>query len=329
MNAIRLTQLMHHGERAVAVTHADRTARIVPGAARVYDLAESAIAEGRTLAAIVQAHGEGEPVDLAAALAERRILPPIDHADPAHLWLTGTGLTHLGSADARDAMHKAAATATTDSMRMFQDGLAGGKPTAGETGAQPEWFFKGDGSALVAPGAPLPLPGYAQDGGEEPEIAGVYLIGPDGTPHRLGFTLANEFSDHVTERQNYLLLAHSKLRAAAIGPELLTGPLPVHVAGTSRIVRDGATVWERPFLSGEDNMSHSIANLERHHFKYAMFRRPGDVHVHFFGTATLSYADGVRTRPGDVFEIAADGFGLPLANPMEAEAASAPVVRTL
>jgi len=61
-------------------------------------------------------------------------------------------------------------------------------------------------------------------------------------------------------------------------------------------------------------MSHTIANLEAHHFKYAGFRRPGDVHVHFFGTATLSFSAGVRTQPGDQFEIEADAFRLPLRN---------------
>lgn len=160
------------------------------------------------------------------------------------------------------------------------------------------------------------MPAFAQDGGEEPELAGIYLIGPDGTPHRLGLCLANEFSDHVTERHNYLWLAHSKLRPAALGAELLLGEVPDHIEGTSKIVRGGETLWEKPFLSGEANMSHSLANLEHHHFKYALFRRPGDVHVHFFGTATLSFADGVRTQEGDVFEIAAAPFTLPLANPL-------------
>ena len=61
-------------------------------------------------------------------------------------------------------------------------------------------------------------------------------------------------------------------------------------------------------------MSHSLRNLEHHHFKYPMFRQPGDVHVHMFGTATLSVADGIVTEPGDVFEIEAGGFGLPLRN---------------
>jgi hypothetical protein len=73
-------------------------------------------------------------------------------------------------------------------------------------------------------------------------------------------------------------------------------------------------MWEKTFLSGEDNMSHTVANLEHHQFKYAGFRRPGDVHVHFFGTATLSYTDGVRIEQGDEVEISAPDFGHPLRN---------------
>jgi len=175
----------------------------------------------------------------------------------------------------------------------------------------------------------LTMPAFAQDGGEEPELAGIYLISPDGTPFRLGLCLANEFSDHVTERHNYLWLAHSKLRQASLGPELLVGTLPQHIVGASRIHRDGALLWEKPFLSGEANMSHSIANLEAHHFKYDLFRRPGDVHVHFFGTATLSFADGVTTREGDVFEIEAAPFTLPLRNTLTKAAPQPVVVKAL
>ncbi|WP_375422620.1 AraD1 family protein [uncultured Sphingomonas sp.] len=303
----------------------------VPDAGSVRELALRAIAGGTTLAALVDQAGRGAGVDLAAELDAGRLLAPIDHPDAAHLILAGTGLTHLGSAEGRDAMHRTAAEAThqTDSMRMFLEGVAGGKPAPGESGQQPEWFFKGQGDGLVGPEQPLVSPAFAADGGEEPELAGIYLIGPDGTPHRLGLCLANEFSDHVTERHNYLWLAHSKLRSAAIGPELLLGDPPAHVEGVSRVRRDGAVIWEKPFLSGEANMSHSIANLEAHHFKYAGFRRPGDVHVHFFGTATLSFADGVRTRSGDVFEIAAAPFALPLRNRLEVAAPVPVAVRAL
>jgi hypothetical protein len=205
----------------------------------------------------------------------------------------------------------------TDSMRMFQLGLEGGKVSPGEVGAQPEWFYKGDGSSLVPSGTPLTMPCFALDGGEEPEIAGVYLILPDGQPLRVGFVLGNEFSDHVTEQGNYLWLAHSKLRPAAIGPELLIGDLPQDVDGTSRIIRQGNVVWEKPFKSGEANMSHSICNLEHHHFKYPQFRRPGDIHVHFYGTATLSFSEGVRCEPGDIFEISAAPFRFPVRNSLE------------
>jgi hypothetical protein len=193
-------------------------------------------------------------------------------------------------------------------------GLEGGKPQLPGPGVQPEWFYKGDGSSVVAPGADLPMPEFALDGGEEPEIAGIYLVDPNGKPWRLGFALGNEYSDHVTERQNYLYLAHSKLRACAIGPELRTGALPDKLEGESRIVRKGSVLWRKPFLSGEGNMSHTIANLEYHHFKYKLFRRPGDLHVHFFGTATLSFGDGIRTEPGDMFEIEMAEFGAPLRN---------------
>lgn len=297
----------------------------------VAELAAGAIASGISLAEAAQARLTSDTVDITAELAAGRIIAPIDHADPAHLLMTGTGLTHLGSAESRDKMHKAAAegAAQTDSMRIFLEGLAGGKPPKGETGVQPEWFYKGDGSSLVGPEQPLLQPAFALDAGEEPEVAGIYMIGPDGTPFRLGFALANEFSDHVTERHNYLWLAHSKLRQAALGPELLTGTPPVSVTGVSRIRRNGVVLWEKPFLSGEQNMSHSLENLEQHHFKYRQFRRPGDIHVHFFGTGTLSFADGVRTAPGDVFEIEATPFTLPLRSPLQREAGGTIAVRQL
>lgn len=287
-------------------------ARALRNTASVYELANAAIAAGHGIAAEVAKRGYGESVDLSRASFDL----PVSHPDPAHLHLTGTGLTHLGSASARDAMHAKleGAETLTDSMKMFRMGLEGGRPAPGQVGAQPEWFYKGTGHAAVAPGAALEAPGFAEDGGEEPEIAGIYLIGPDGTPHRIGWALGNEFSDHVTERVNYLWLAHSKLRVASYGPEILVGDLPADIRGHSRILRGGRVIWEKPFLSGEANMSHTLANLEHHHFKYGIFRQPGDLHVHFFGTATLSFADGIKTEPGDTFEIEVADFGQPLRN---------------
>ncbi|WP_030539423.1 AraD1 family protein [Sphingobium sp. DC-2] len=305
-----LVQFVENGTRGVLALDAEGQARRLHSTPSVRALADDAIAAKSTLAALA-ADRLGDPMTLDGLV----FLPPVDHDDPAHLLISGTGLTHLGSAEGRDKMHKAAAAGhATDSMRMFLMGEEGGKPAPGQEGVQPEWFYKGDGSILIGSETPIAMPGFATDGSEEPEIAGIYYVGPDGTPFRLGYAIGNEFSDHVMERVNYLFLAHSKLRQAALGPELLLGELPGNVRGNSRILRDGKTLWEKPFLSGEKNMSHSIANLEHHHFKYGQFRRPGDVHIHFFGTATLSFADQIETREGDVFEISADCFTLPLRN---------------
>ena len=291
---------------------------------RTLDLAALAIRQGQKLAAAAKSLASSSTENYAAALKENRILAPLDHPDPAHCLITGTGLTHLGSAAARDGMHKklsGAAEELTDSLKMFKMGLEGGKPKNGEAGVQPEWFYKGDGGFLLGPGQPLPKPSFALDGGEEPEVTGLYVIDPKGRPVRLGFALGNEYSDHLTERQNYLYLAHSKLRHCAVGPELLTGKLPDYIEGRSRILRQGKVIWEKPFLTGEANMSHTIANLEYHHFKYDGFRRPGDVHIHFFGTGTLSIADGIVTEDGDEFEISAPPFGAALRNRLKAMAA--------
>lgn len=305
------------GDRQVLLIDSDGRARKLADCVTVYELARQAIARGSSLRELAGELSAGNtPMSLEQALDDAQLLSPVDHPDPAHVYVTGTGLTHLGSAQGRDEMHRKQTQAEnlTDSMKMFRMGLEGGKPPSGTPGVQPEWFYKGNGHALAHPGADLIMPSFALDGSEEPELAGVYLIDDEGRPRRLGFALGNEFSDHTTERQNYLYLAHSKLRAASFGPTLLLDPLTADIRGMSRIVRDGECLWEKPFLTGEANMSHTFENLEFHHFKYPLFCQPGDVHVHFFGTATLSYSDGVRTQPGDIFEIQAEPFALPLRN---------------
>ncbi|WP_175650275.1 AraD1 family protein [Pseudomonas sp. Marseille-P9899] len=292
--------------------------QVVRNTTHMRELALAAIRNQRSLSAEVVARGlDSGTESYSLALAECRVLPPLDHEDPAHCLISGTGLTHLGSASTRDKMHQQKiddAAALTDTARMFQWGIDGGRPAAGTVGAQPEWFYKGDGSTVVRPGQAFQSPAFAEDAGEEPELAGLYVIGDDGQPYRLGFAIGNEFSDHIMERRSYLYLAHSKLRNCSYGPELRVGELPRHLEGTSRIRRGDTVLWEKPFLSGEDNMCHSLENLEYHHFKYRQFLRPGDVHIHFFGTATLSFADQIKTVEGDVFEISLAEFGAPLRN---------------
>lgn len=313
-------QTVEDGRKVGWVTEDGNHVRPLKTFSTVYELAMAAVECGGGLDALVKANAADERVDYLALLRSGQVMAPLDHPEPARYLITGTGLTHLGSADARNKMHTDVHghnAPESDSMKIFRMGITGGKPGAGKVGVQPEWFFKGTGTCVLPTGAPLPLPSFALAGAEEAEIAGLYLLDKTGKPWRIGYTLGNEFSDHVTEAQNYLYTQHSKLRACPMGPELLVGELPANVRGKSRIIRAGKTIWEDDFLSGEDNMSHSIANLEHFHFRYDMFRRPGDLHAYFFGAAVLSYAAGVKTQPGDEFEIEAAAFGKPLRNRME------------
>lgn len=308
------------GARKVGVVAEDgSTLKILSNCERMYELAQAAARSGTSIDALASRHIGPATERYDDVVSSGRLLPPLDHPDPHRCLITGTGLSHLGSAAARDSMHakiQKDESTLTDSMKMFKWGVEGGKPPAGKIGTAPEWFYKGDGRCVVPPEAPLELPAYALDGGEEVEIVGLYVIGDDGEVLRVGFALGNEYADHVMERQNYLYLAHSKLRQCSYGPELLTGELPRSVTGRARLLRDGREIWAEDWLSGEDNMCHSIGNLEHHHFKYRDFRHPGDVHVHFFGAATGSFTKKVETKVGDVFEISAQAFGRPLRNPL-------------
>jgi hypothetical protein len=88
------------------------------------------------------------------------------------------------------------------------------------------------------------------------------------------------------------------------------------VPGTVTIERGGRNFWSQPISSGEEEMSHSLRNLEHHHFKFELHRRPGDVHIHFLGAHSLSFGKGIELKEGDVMEIHFSGFGRPLRNPL-------------
>ena len=295
--------------------------RLLGKCTSVCALAQETIVANTTLIALVRKYVSGETLDYEAVYrgeSEWRLLTPIDHPEePARCMVSGTGLTHLGSAKNRSAMHGAGEAELTDSMKMFRWGMEGGRPAPGQIGVAPEWFYKGNGLVLRAHGEPLLVPPYAEDGGEEGEIAGVYFIDPDGQPRRLGMTIGNEFSDHKFEKKNYLNLAGSKIRTCSLGPELVIDPEFQSVPGKVSIERAGKTVWTKEIRTGEAEMCHSLENIEHHHFKFETHRRPGDVHVHYFGACALSFGDGVQLAEGDVMEIQFDGFGRALRNPVQ------------
>ncbi len=317
---MRFVQLKAGDARRVAVVEEPKL-RLLREFDSMYSLAQAAIASGGKLTSVATNHLTDDSLDYEPVYngsGKWRLLPPIDHPhEIARCLVSGTGLTHLGSARDRASMHMAKEQELTDSMKMFRWGLEGGRPGKGEIGIAPEWFHKGYGSVVHAHGEPLLIPAYAEDGGEEAEIAVVYVIGPDGQPYRVGMTQGNEFSDHRFEKKNYLNLAGSKLRTCAIGPELIVDPDFRSLPGTVTIARNGKKFWSQPISSGEEEMSHSLRNLEHHHFKFDLHRRPGDVHIHFLGAHSLSFGQGIELKDGDVMEIHFDGFGRPLRNPVE------------
>ncbi len=324
---VHLVQIANGSSRRVALVEEPHL-RCLTSVSSVYDLALHCIQRSHSLTAHARSLATGETLaydDVYNGRSPWRMLPPIDVPDaPSRLLVAGTGLTHLGSARQRQAMHLVGAKPApekkeetlTDSMRMFQWGVEQGRPAEDRIGIAPEWFFKGDGSILRAASQPLEIPAHAEDGGEEAELAGIYLIADDGTPYRIGMSNGNEFSDHKFEKRNYLNLAGSKLRACSLGPELVVGA-PFHdVRGHVSIERAGEIVWRKSIATGEQNMCHSLANLEHHHFKFAGHRQPGSAHVHFFGADSLSFADGVVLHQDDITEVAFEGYGRPLRNPI-------------
>ncbi len=325
----RLVQLKHGDSRRVALVEEPQL-RLLDGCSSIYELANSAINCGTKLSDIARKRATGELLDydpIYRGQSDWRILPPIDHpAEPARCLVSGTGLTHMGSARGRQSMHASTEADLTDSMKMFRWGIEGGRPAPGCIGAAPEWFYKGTGTILRGHGDALEVPPYAGDGGEEAEVAGIYMIAPDGQPCRIGLAGGNEFSDHVFEKTNYLNLAGSKLRTCALGPEILVDAEFESVPVEVKIERDRTTLWSKTFRTGVAEMCHSLANIEHHHFKHEAHRRPGDVHVHFFGTDALSFSDGINLQDGDVMQVSIEGFGRPLRNPVRVAGGKAKLI---
>lgn len=332
---MHLTQINHprHGRRAAAVD--GESLVLLDGFTSTYDLAQAALAANTPLAKFAAARKRGESLpyrDIHEGRSDWTLLVPFDHpTEPSRCHVAGTGLTHVNSAKQRDAMHakeNVAAAPLTDSMKIFQWGIEGGKPAdATRPGVQPEWFYKGNGHILRAHGQALEVPVFADDGGEEAELAGIYLIDAQGNPRRVGMCAGNEFSDHQMERKNYLYLAPCKLRTASLGPELWVDFDFNNVKGHAQVKRGQDVLWQRDLASGEANMSHSLANLEHHQFKYAQHRVPGDVHVHFWGADAFSFGGGVTLQNGDVMSVEWKGYGKPLRNPVRVARGVTPLQR--
>src|SRR3954463_4428577 len=102
---MRLLQFSDAGHTRVARVEADGAVLPLARVESTYQLALRAVGERRTLEQVAAAETVEAPIAYAELLSEGRILPPLTHVDPSHCLVSGTGLTHLGSAAARDSMH--------------------------------------------------------------------------------------------------------------------------------------------------------------------------------------------------------------------------------
>jgi hypothetical protein len=321
---IHLVQLTHPTlQRRVALVEEPHL-RLLDGPASTYQIALQAITTKQVLPQLITTLASQTLLDYTEIYegnSEWQLLPSFDHPDnPFACLVSGTGLTHKNSALGRQMMHQTTDGLTqppTDSLKMYQWGVEGGSPKKGTIGVQPEWFYKGTGHAIRAHNKPLEIPSFADDGGEEPEIAAVYIVDANGHPWRIGLTTANEFSDHIMEKKNYLYLAPSKLRTCAIGPELVIGGEFTGIDGKVTIKRDKQPAWSTPIHTGEMNMAHSLENLEHHHFKYPDHRIPFQAHVHFFGADAFTFSKGFTLKDGDEMEIEWTAMGRPLRNSLK------------
>lgn len=321
---IRLVQLSHptEGRKIALVEEPDLRLLISP--VSIYDLALEAIHSSTGIDLLIKKYLSDNRLNYSSVYdgaSDWSLLPSFDcPQNPFACLVSGTGLTHKNSALNRQMMHTGAESALTDSMKMYQWGLEGGRPPSGSIGTQPEWFYKGTGHFLKAHRSPLVVPSFGNDGGEEPEIAVAYVTGKSGQVYRVGFTTGNEFSDHVMEKKNYLYLAPSKLRNCAIGPELVIDASFDNVEGTVSVVRGGKTLWSASVHTGEQHMAHSLENLEYHHLKYPHHREPLQAHVHFLGADAFSFGAGLQLQDGDEMMVHWEGFGRALINPISISA---------
>jgi hypothetical protein len=314
----RLVQLIHpQHQRSVALVRGDKLV-ILQNVRSTYELALDAIRRKKKISEIINSLLSNSTLDYNSIYQghnEWRILPSFDHPHiPMACIVSGTGLTHKNSALNRQMMHQADEGKHTDSMAMYKWGVEAGMPGKGKIGIQPEWFYKGTGATLRAHGETLELPPFANDGGEESEVAGAYIVDEEGNPWRVGFTTGNEFSDHVMEKKNYLYLAPSKLRQCAIGPELAIDTAFQEFRGIIKIMREDQLLWSSEIKSGENNMAHSLENLEYHHFKYPGHRIPLQAHVHFFGADAFSFGNGIKLKDNDMMSVQWDNLGRALEN---------------
>ncbi len=282
------------GHRAVAVM--DRAppteARRVQDAENTYELALEALETGKSLAETVRLHGTDAVIDLDKVGREGRLLPPIEHPVPTRCWITGSEI-----------------------------GPGEGQVPLG-------WFFRGNGATLVGSGQPLQQPDFGMGAAARAAVVGLYIIADDGTPCRLGWALGNDFTDDRVLGLGPAHRAPARLRASAVGPELVFGDLPREITGSVRLRRGSEVVEEVASPWGRRRWGKRWQRWRRTIFG---IRCSGGRGTCIFTSSLAVTARRLATaaQAGDVFEIAAPDFGLPLVSPLAAVNWAAPKIRVL
>jgi hypothetical protein len=120
----RFIQIKKGNIRRVALVEEPKI-RLLDNCFSIYELAHIAIAAGMKLSEVARQRARADVIDYDPVYngsSEWRLLPAIDHPDePSRCLISGTGLTHLGSARGRQSMHATATEDLTDSMKRHRE----------------------------------------------------------------------------------------------------------------------------------------------------------------------------------------------------------------
>src|SRR5690606_7583855 len=103
---MRLIQLRDDGGDIRVGVIEGEVVRLLDGVETTCALANAAIVDSHSLDDEDATRAGATTLAYAPLLREGRVPSPLHHPDPAHCLVTFTGLTHLGSAAARDDMHQ-------------------------------------------------------------------------------------------------------------------------------------------------------------------------------------------------------------------------------
>ena len=125
----RLVQIKKSSFRRVALVE-EPNLRLLDSCSSIYELAQIAIASGMNLSELVErrtGHQTLEYDSVYSGRSEWRLLPAIDHPEePARCLISGTGLTHLGSARDRHCHRDCPQTPGSNRLRRPSPPLGGG-----------------------------------------------------------------------------------------------------------------------------------------------------------------------------------------------------------